>query len=143
MRNGQRPALKTRRALLAGYYAHGPGASNVRESSASGPDFPQGNRIPATDPRNLRFPYVGGMTGTKLDVRARRWAAVAALVVLSPICAEYLIGYLEGADEPLGLLAGLLILAPLYGTVAVLIREVVRRTGRGWPTILLSPRPSV
>ena len=77
------------------------------------------------------------MTGTKLDVRARRWAAVAALVVLSPICAEYLIGYLEGADEPLGLLAGLLILAPLYGTVAVLIREVVRRTGRGWPTILL------
>jgi hypothetical protein len=26
---------------------------------------------------------------------------------------------------------------PLYGTVAVLIREITRRTGRGWPTILL------
>ena len=35
------------------------------------------------------------------------------------------------------LLAGLIILAPLYGTVAVLIREITRRTGRGWPTILL------
>ncbi|GAA2662442.1 hypothetical protein [Streptomyces vastus] len=39
--------------------------------------------------------------------------------------------------RPLELLAGLLILAPLYGTVAVLIREITRRTGRGWPTILL------
>ncbi|UQA91197.1 hypothetical protein [Streptomyces halobius] len=67
----------------------------------------------------------------------RRWAAVAGLLVLSPISAEYLIGYGESTNRPLELLAGLLILAPLYGTVAVLIREITRRTGRGWPTILL------
>ncbi|MFE7764426.1 hypothetical protein [Streptomyces sp. NPDC057438] len=66
-----------------------------------------------------------------------RWAAVTGLLVLSPVSAEYLIGYGDSTDRPLELLAGLLILAPLYGTVAVLIREITRRTGRGWPTILL------
>ncbi|MFD9248652.1 hypothetical protein [Streptomyces bottropensis] len=66
-----------------------------------------------------------------------RWAAVAGLLVLSPISAEYLIGYGESTGRPLELLAGLLILTPLYGTVAVLIREITRRAGRGWPTILL------
>lgn len=35
------------------------------------------------------------------------------------------------------LLGYLGIFIPLYGTVAVLIREITRRTGRGWPTILL------
>lgn len=67
----------------------------------------------------------------------RRIALVAALLLLSPICAEYLIGYDQIIGRPLELLGGLLILAPLYGTVAVLIREAVRRTGRGWPTIVL------
>ncbi|MEV1242718.1 hypothetical protein ACIBO2_23660 [Nonomuraea sp. NPDC050022] len=62
---------------------------------------------------------------------------MAGLLVLSPISAEYLIGYGDSTDRPLELLAGLLILAPLYGTVAVLAREITRRTGRGWPTILL------
>ncbi|MFG2020934.1 hypothetical protein [Actinomadura geliboluensis] len=67
----------------------------------------------------------------------RRIALVAALLLLSPICAEYLIGYDQIIGRPLELLGGLLILAPLYGTVAVLIREAARRTGRGWPTIVL------
>lgn len=67
----------------------------------------------------------------------RRMALVVALVLLSPICAEYLIGYDQIIGRPLELLAGLLILAPLYGTVAVLIREAARRTGRGWATIVL------
>jgi len=70
--------------------------------------------------------------------RARRgFLPATGLLVLSPICAEYLIGYLELMSEPLELLAGLLFLAPLYGTAAVLIREAARRAGRGWPTILL------
>lgn len=37
---------------------------------------------------------------------------------------------------PVTLLVGLVVLAPLYGGGALLIREVVRRTGRGWPSIL-------
>lgn len=67
----------------------------------------------------------------------RRWLPVAGLFLLSPISAEYLIGYDETIGHPLRLLAGLLILGPLYGAVAVLIRETVRRAGRGWPTVLL------
>ncbi|MFF8281805.1 hypothetical protein ACF06W_03680 [Streptomyces albus] len=66
-----------------------------------------------------------------------RPAAALALLVLSPVCAEYLIGYDSIIGRPRELLTGLLLLAPLYGSVAVLIREAVRRTGRGWPSILL------
>ena len=35
------------------------------------------------------------------------------------------------------MLPALIVLAPMYGGGALLIREVVRRTGRGWPSILL------
>lgn len=71
-----------------------------------------------------------------LPARTRIGAAVG-LLLLSPICAEYLIGYDQIISNPLDMLTGLLVLGPLYGTVAVLIREVARRTGRGWPTMLL------
>lgn len=67
----------------------------------------------------------------------RRLVPILGLLVLSPVAAEYLIGYLETTGNPLGLLVGLVIFVPLYGTAAVLIREFARRTGRGWPTILL------
>lgn len=73
---------------------------------------------------------------TATDKRSTSWKSVIGLLVLSPVCAEYLIGY-SGIDDPIGLLAGLLILAPLYGAPAVLIREITRRTGRGWPTMML------
>lgn len=58
-------------------------------------------------------------------------------MILAPIAAEYLSGYDDTIGRPLDLLANLLIFIPLYGTVAVLIREVARRAGRGWPSILL------
>ncbi|MDA3646561.1 hypothetical protein LZ318_25485 [Saccharopolyspora indica] len=70
--------------------------------------------------------------------RRTHWAPVLGLVVLSPIAAEYLSGY-HGqrlSDLP-GLLLSIGIVGPLYGGIAVLLREVARRTGRGWPTILL------
>ncbi len=68
---------------------------------------------------------------------AGRLGAMVFLFFLSPVCAEYLIGYAESTNHPLEMLGGLLILGPLYGSVALLIREITRRTGRGWPTILL------
>jgi hypothetical protein len=68
----------------------------------------------------------------------RRLCPVAALLILSPYCGEYLIAYGGGyLTAPQELIFGVLLMAPLYGAVAVLIREVTRRTGRGWPTILL------
>ncbi|MFF9869699.1 hypothetical protein ACF1G0_30615 [Streptomyces sp. NPDC013953] len=84
-----------------------------------------------------------GSPGTARTTRApltplrRRLGPVVGLLLLSPICAEYLIGYLEVMGRPVDLLIGLLLLAPLYGTAAVLIREALRRTGRGWPSTLL------
>ena len=51
---------------------------------------------------------------------------------VAPLVAEFLLGNL-----PVKLLPALIVLAPMYGGGALLIREAVRRTGRGWPSILL------
>ena len=59
------------------------------------------------------------------------WPALG-LVFTAPLVAEFLLGNL-----PIKLLPALIVLAPMYGGGALLIREVVRRTGRGWPSILL------
>ncbi|HEX6682085.1 MAG TPA: hypothetical protein VF062_04795 [Candidatus Limnocylindrales bacterium] len=54
------------------------------------------------------------------------------LLLLSPWIGEYLLGNVSARE-----LAALPFLVPLYGGGALLIRETVRRTGRGWPSILL------
>ena len=61
----------------------------------------------------------------------RRVAPVFALFFLSPLIAEFLLG-----DFTVAGLVALLLLGPMYGGAAILIREAVRRTGRGWPTIV-------
>jgi hypothetical protein len=58
--------------------------------------------------------------------------AAITLIFVAPLVAEYLLG-----DLSIRLLAALIVLAPMYGGGALLIRELVRRTGRGWPSILL------
>jgi hypothetical protein len=62
----------------------------------------------------------------------RSIGAAIALILTAPLVAEYLLG-----DLPLKMLVALVVMAPMYGGGALLIREVVRRTGRGWPSILL------
>ncbi|MFZ0954986.1 MAG: hypothetical protein WAN60_01485 [Candidatus Sulfotelmatobacter sp.] len=62
----------------------------------------------------------------------RRVAPALGLFFIAPLVAEFLLG-----DLPLNLLGALVILAPMYGGGALLIREVVRRTGRGWPSIFV------
>jgi hypothetical protein len=57
--------------------------------------------------------------------------AAIALFFIAPFVAEYLLG-----DLSLKLLPVLVVLAPMYGGAALLIREHVRHKGRGWPTIL-------
>jgi hypothetical protein len=61
----------------------------------------------------------------------KRIAPAIALYFLSPLIAEFLLG-----DFPLSRIGLLLVLAPFYGGGAILIREITRRAGRGWPTIL-------
>ena len=58
--------------------------------------------------------------------------AAVTLFFVAPLVAEYLLG-----DFPITFLSPLILLAPLYGGGALLIRELARRFGRGWPTILL------
>ncbi|HWA87631.1 MAG TPA: hypothetical protein VG710_15485 [Opitutus sp.] len=55
-----------------------------------------------------------------------------ALFFLSPLVAEFLLGNL-----PITFLPALVLLAPLYGGGALLIRESARRFGLGWPSIVL------
>jgi hypothetical protein len=61
-----------------------------------------------------------------------RYAPVVLLLFLAPLVAEFLL-----ADFTIRDLWLLLALMPLYGCGALLVREVTRRTGRGWPTIVL------
>jgi hypothetical protein len=55
-----------------------------------------------------------------------------ALFFTAPLVAEFLLG-----DLPIKLLPALVVLAPAYGGAALLIRETVRKWGRGWPSILV------
>src|SRR5271167_633822 len=59
-------------------------------------------------------------------------APAIGLFFIAPLVAEFLLG-----DLPIKMLGTLVILAPMYGGGALIIREVVRRTGRGWPSILV------
>lgn len=61
----------------------------------------------------------------------RRLAPPLVLVLLAPIVAEYLLG-----DFRITNLGPFPVLALTYGCGGVLIRELVRRSGRGWPAFL-------
>src|SRR5262245_65660338 len=54
------------------------------------------------------------------------------LFLLAPLISEFLLG-----DLPLTMLPALIALAPMYGGGALVVRESVRRTGRGWPTLMI------
>ena len=62
----------------------------------------------------------------------RRIAPAFVLVFLAPFVGEVLLG-----NTPLRLILGYLIVLPMYGFGALFIRELSRRSGRGWPTILI------
>jgi len=62
----------------------------------------------------------------------RRYFPVLTLFILSPWVAEVLFG-----ATPLSRLGALLVVAPLYGGGAILVRELARRRGSGWTRIFL------
>jgi hypothetical protein len=69
---------------------------------------------------------------TPLPVRTGNRRAATVLVVLTPLLAELALG-----STPLQYAWLTVVWLPLYGGGALLIRELVRRTGRGWPSILV------
>ncbi|MGP8142665.1 MAG: hypothetical protein ACLQBU_12375 [Terriglobales bacterium] len=62
----------------------------------------------------------------------RRILPAVGLFFIAPLVAEFLLG-----DLPITMLGSLIVLAPAYGGAALLIREIVRRTGRSWPSIMV------
>jgi hypothetical protein len=62
----------------------------------------------------------------------RRIAPALVLVFLAPFVGEVLLG-----NTPLHLIFIYLLVLPMYGFGALFIRELTRRTGRGWPAILI------
>ncbi|MEV6376984.1 hypothetical protein [Micromonospora musae] len=63
----------------------------------------------------------------------RRLVPAVALLLLAPWAAECAWGGFTLTDTPFVIL----VLAPMYGGAALLIRETARRVGAGWPTIAL------
>src|SRR5688572_16120751 len=72
------------------------------------------------------------LSPTSSTLTPRRKAPAIVLFFMSPFIAEYLLGNLSA-----GALMPLLFIAPLYGGGALIVREVARRCGLGWPGILL------
>ena len=62
----------------------------------------------------------------------RRIAPALALLVLSPLVAEFLLG--DFSIRQIGLIV---VLLPQYGGGALLVRETTRRAGKGWPSMIL------
>lgn len=62
----------------------------------------------------------------------RRIAPALVLFFLSPFVAEFLLGNIS-----ISAIAALIFLAPMYGGGALAVREITRRCGRGWATIVL------
>jgi hypothetical protein len=62
---------------------------------------------------------------------------VVCLLFGAPVFAELIQSYLDITGKLGGTLFLIAFMAPLYGGVALLIREVAVRTGRGWPGRLL------
>ena len=66
----------------------------------------------------------------KVRTSSRRILPALGLFLLAPLVGEFLLG-----NVPITMLGALLLLAPLYGGGALLIRETARRWRLGWPGI--------
>ncbi len=85
------------------------------------------------DPVKSATPHGDSAYDARVASRARRRIAMAlGLVLLAPTVGEFLLG-----NVPVSQYASVLVLAPLYGGGALLVRETARRLRRGWPTITL------
>jgi hypothetical protein len=87
-----------------------------------------GARAPAGISREEHAAQEGGR---RRPATLARLAPALGLFLLAPLIAEYLLGNI--AIDALGYLP---VLAPMYGGGALLIREIARRTGRGWPAMI-------
>lgn len=81
----------------------------------------------------IKQPFEKLRWGYMKDDRFCRLAPAIGLVFLSPWVGEFLLGSSPIQHLP----AALVLLVPLYGGGALLVREIARRFGRGYPAIVL------
>src|SRR5690606_6438127 len=62
---------------------------------------------------------------------------IIGVLVLCPVGAELLAAYGESTGDPGAVAFALVFFAGLYGAPALLARELARRCGWGWPSLLL------
>jgi hypothetical protein len=94
---------------------------------------PQGGQRVGAQPQGGQRPG-----DAALDREGRvRAAQIAGLLVLSGIGAELLAAYNDSTGNPGRLLWAVIFFAGLYGAPALLIRELARRNGWGWPSLIM------
>src|SRR5262245_51218755 len=97
--------------------------------------FAVGGAVGVSEARSFRRPE--RRLGRGRRPRPAHLGLAVGLLLLSAVCAEDLAAYDNTTGRPGELLAGAVVFGFLYGRPALLIREFVRQTGRGWPAILL------
>ncbi len=91
--------------------------------------------VPA--PRVRRRRRARTARGSRVQVASGRALPLLALLVLSGIGAELLAAYDDTTGRPGAIAFAVVFFAALYGCPALLIRELARRTGRGWPAMVV------
>jgi hypothetical protein len=88
-------------------------------------------------PRLRRRVRRGKVAGTRAKRDWTRPAQIVGLLGLSAIGAELLAAYGDSTGDPGGVAFALVFFAALYGAPVLLARDLVRRRGWGWPSLLL------
>jgi hypothetical protein len=91
--------------------------------------------VPAPRRRRRRRPRAA--RGSPAQIASGRTLPILALLVLSAIGAELLAAYDDTTGRPGAITFAVVFFAALYGCPALLIRELARRTGRGWPAMVV------
>ena len=69
--------------------------------------------------------------------RRARGGQIVGLLLLSAIGAELLAAYDDITGRPAEVLSAAVVFGALYGAPALLIRELARRMGWGWPSVIM------
>jgi hypothetical protein len=96
--------------------------------------------MPSTpDPPPAERPLSEESPALDRGARTSRWGRILQVLALLALCAigaELLAAYAETTGDPAGIAFSLVFFAGLYGAPALLVRDLVRRAGWGWPSML-------
>ncbi len=91
----------------------------------------------APAPRLRRRRRARAARGSRAQVASGRTLPILALLLLCALGAELLAAYSDSTGRPGAIAFAVVFFAALYGCPALLIRELARRAGRGWPAMVV------